>query len=76
MFDEAFGMATLCAENFGGAVRDDFGAAIVAEVLEPVVREVAALRALNEAFQRQAHNVDRTLASARAIERDKQGTDE
>lgn len=68
MFDDVFGMAILCAENFRGAAHDSFGLSISTEVLEPILKEIDSLRIFNEEFQRQALNLDKTLESARLIQ--------
>ena len=68
MFDEVFGMAALCTGNFREGVRDTFGASIVADVLNPILKEVDSLRIFNAAFQQQSLSIDMTLADARAHE--------
>ena len=68
MFDEVFGMAALCTENFREGVRDTFGASIVADVLDPILKEVDSLRIFNADFQQQSLSIDRTLADARTHE--------
>lgn len=68
MFDEIFGMAALCAGNFREGVRDTFGASVVADVLDPILKEIDSLRIFNAAFQQQSLNIDRTLADARALQ--------
>ena len=68
MFDEAFGMAVLCTENFPEGVRDTFGASIVEDVLDPIIKEVDSLRIFNADFQQQSLNIDRTLADARTLQ--------
>lgn len=68
MFDDVFGMAILCAENFREAAHDSFGLSISTEVLEPILKEIDSLRIFNEEFQRQALNPDKTLESARLIQ--------
>lgn len=68
MFDDVFGMATLCGENFREGVRDSFGASIVADALDPILKEIESLRIFNEEFQRQALNIDRVLEEARTFE--------
>ena len=68
MFDEVFGMATLCAGNFRDGVRDTFGASIVADVLDPILKEVDSLRILNAAFKQQSFAIDRTLNDARELQ--------
>ena len=67
MFDDVFGMATLCAENFRDGVRDSFGASMIADVLDPLLKEIDSLRHFNEEFQRQALNIDRVMEEARSI---------
>lgn len=67
MFDDVFGMATLCAENFRDGVRDSFGASMIADVLDPILKEIDSLRHFNEEFQRQALNIDRVMEEARTI---------
>ena len=68
MFDEVFGMAVLCTGNFREGVRDTFGASIVADVLDPILKEVDSLRILNAAFKQQAFAIDRTLNDARELQ--------
>lgn len=68
MFDDVFGMATLCAENFRDGVRDPFGASIVTDVLDPIIKEIHSLRVFNEEFQRQVLNIDRTLDDTRMVQ--------
>lgn len=68
MFDDAFGMAALCVENFRDGVRDSFGASMIADALDPILKEIAALRVFNEEFQRQALNIDQVLEVARSIQ--------
>ena len=68
MFDEVFGMAALCTGNFREGVRDTFGASIVADVLDPILKEVDSLRIFNADFKQQSLTIDRTLADARTHE--------
>lgn len=68
MFDDVLGLMTLCAENFRGGVRDSFGASIITDVLDPILKEIDSLRVFNEEFQRQALNIDRVLEDARTIQ--------
>ncbi|CAB5665037.1 hypothetical protein U2261_00395 [Achromobacter xylosoxidans] len=68
MFDEAFGMAAMCAGKFREGVRDTFGASIVADVLDPILKEVDSLRILNAAFKQQSFAIDRTLNDARELQ--------
>jgi uncharacterized protein YukE len=51
--------------NFREGVRDTFGASIVADVLDPILKEVDSLRIFNAAFQQQSLSIDRTLNDAR-----------
>lgn len=67
MFDDAFGMTTMCAGSFRDSVVDEFGASIVTDVLEPILGEIDSLRSLNADFLRQAMQIDRLLDEARAI---------
>ncbi len=68
MFDEVFGMAVLRTGNFREGVRDTFGASIVADVLDPILKEIDSLRIFNAAFQQQSRSIDRTLADARTLQ--------
>lgn len=68
MFDDVFGMMTLFAQNFRGEVRDSFGASIMTDVLDPILKEIDSLRVFSEEFQRQALNIDQVLEEARAIQ--------
>ena len=68
MFDEVFGMAVLCTENFREGVRDTFGASIVDDVLDPILKEVDSLRIFNAAFTEQSLNIDKALVDARTHE--------
>jgi hypothetical protein len=75
MFDEVFGMAALCTGNFREGVRDMFGASIVTDVLDPILKDVDSLRIFNAAFTEQSRSIDRTLADARTHEfKDTRGT--
>ena len=67
MFDDVVGMATLCAANFRDGVRDSFGASMIADAIEPILKEIDSLRDFNEDFQRQALNIDRVMEEARTI---------
>ena len=68
MFDDVFRSAALCTENFRDGVRDSFGASMISDALNPILKEIDSLRHFNEEFQRQALNVDRVLEEARAIQ--------
>lgn len=75
MFDDVFGMATLCSEHFRGGVRDAFGASLAAEVLDPILKEVDSLRIYYAEFQRQMLSIDTSLADARGIQGHDHGSD-
>ena len=68
VFDDVFGMMTLCTETFRGGARDSFGASIMTDVLEPILMEIDSLRAFNEEFKRHAIDIDQVLEEARAIQ--------
>jgi len=68
IFDDVFGLVARCAGNFKDGVRDSFGASIVTDVLDPILREIGALRAFNEGFQQQSINIDHALNEVRAIQ--------
>jgi len=67
MFDDVFRTAALCTENFRGGVRDSFGASMIADALDPILKEIDSLRNFNQEFLRQALNIDRGLEEARTI---------
>jgi hypothetical protein len=67
MFDDILRIAALGTENFRDGVRDSFGAAMIADVLDPILKEIDSLRLFNEEFQRQALNIDLGLEATRAI---------
>ena len=68
MFDDVFRTAALCTENFRDGVRDSFGASMIADALDPILKEIDSLRDFNEEFQRQVFNVDCVLEEARKIQ--------
>lgn len=67
MFDDVFSMAEQCTETFRNGVNDKLGAAIVAEVLDPIRKEIGLLRSFHEEFQRQSLNLDQILHEARSF---------
>lgn len=67
MFDEVYRTGTLCTENFREGVRDSFGASIIADALEPILKEIDSLRLHNEEFQRRSIEIARVLDNARSI---------
>lgn len=67
MFDDVFGMAMRSTESFRFGVRDSFGATLIADVLDPILKEIDSLRILNEEFHQQSVNIDRVLDEARSI---------
>jgi hypothetical protein len=68
LFDEVFATTRRCADHFQDGVRDPFGASIVIDVLEPIIREVDSLRSASAEFQRNARQVDQLLVDARVIQ--------
>ena len=68
MFDDTLRMAALCSEHFRDGVRDSFGASMISDVLDPILKEIDSLREFNEEFQRQALDIDRVLEQARTIQ--------
>lgn len=74
MFDEVFGMATLCAKSFRDGVRDTLGISIVADVLDPILKEIDSLRIFNDAFQQQSLSIAQTLADARMLQLNESGS--
>jgi len=77
MFDEIWGTASLYAGGFRDSVRDSFGASIVDDVLDPILKEISSLRILNATVQQQSLGVDQILAGARMLQyRDIENSDE
>lgn len=68
MFDDILRTAALGTENFRDGVRDSFGASIIADVLDPILKEIDSLRHFHEEFQQQALNIDRVLEEGRSIQ--------
>lgn len=68
MFDNALGLTMLCAANFRQGVRDSFGASLLADVLDPMLKDIDSLRIFNEDFQRHALQIDRLLETAQAMQ--------
>ena len=68
MFEDVFEMASSCTEKFRNGVRDAFGASIVSEALEPILKEINSLRRLNAEIEGQVRNIDQVLEEARAIQ--------
>lgn len=67
MFDDIYRETELSAENFRDGVRDSFGASMIADILDPIIKEIDSLRHFDEDSQRQALNIDRLLEEARSI---------
>ena len=67
MFDEVHRAMVLSTENFRDGVRDSFGASMIADVLDPALKEIDSLRHFNEEFQREALKIDRVLEEAQSI---------
>ena len=70
MFDDIYGIARQCAENFSSGVHDAFGASIVTNVLDPIINELASLRSLNEEFNRLSLEIDQVLQEVRSLHLD------
>ena len=68
VFDDIFRVMTLCAENFRGGVHDSFGASIITDILDPILKEIDSLRVFSDEFQRQALSVDQVLEDTRTIQ--------
>lgn len=67
MFDDVFEMTEHCAEMFRDGVRDEFGACIIADLLDPIRNHIGQLRSLREDVQRQSLNVEHLLEDARSM---------
>jgi hypothetical protein len=67
MFDDVYGMAGRCAENFRSSVRDSFGASILSDVLDPICNEIGMLRAFQDDYQRQSLHIQQALQEARSL---------
>jgi hypothetical protein len=67
VFDEIFGMAVQSIDSFRFGVRDSFGSAMIADVLDPILKEINSLHIFNEEFQNQLVIIDRVLEEARSI---------
>ena len=68
MFNDVSGMAGQCAGNFSGCVHDAFGASIISDVLDPVLKELSMLRSFGEEFQKLSMEVDQILQEARSLQ--------
>jgi len=67
MFDDVLGMSRYCTDEFCNSVRDEFGASIVADLLEPIQNDISSLCAFNEEFQQNATNVNQVLQEAQSL---------
>lgn len=67
MFDDVFKMVEQCAETFRDGVRDEFGASIIADVLDPIRNQIGHLRSLHEEVQSHSLNIEQVLDDARSI---------
>ncbi len=67
MFDDVLRTATFYTENFREGVRDSFGESIIADTLEPILKEIDSLRHQSEDFQRQKIEIEHVLEEARSI---------
>lgn len=68
MFDDVFAMMMHCAESFQDGVRDSFGTSMIADVLDPIRKEIDSLRIASTDFQRQTLSIDHILQDARMIQ--------
>lgn len=68
MFDDVLRMAGLEIYNFRDAVRDSFGASIIAGELDPILDEIDTLRISYEGFRQQVFHIDRLLEETRSIQ--------
>lgn len=71
MFDDVLGMVEQCTEMFRNSVRDQFGASVIADVLDPIRHQIGLLRSSHEEFEQQALEIARVLEEARSITFDK-----
>ncbi|GAB4137616.1 hypothetical protein [Thermopirellula anaerolimosa] len=67
LFDDVRGIAVQCAEEFCSGVRDAFGASMIRDILDPILKEIDALRTFNEEFQRHSVSIATLLEEARSI---------
>jgi hypothetical protein len=67
MFEEIFAMVEHCAETFRDSARDAFGASIIADVLEPIRKEIGLLCSFHEEFRKQCSNIKQVLEEVRSF---------
>ncbi|GIW92905.1 MAG: hypothetical protein KatS3mg110_0946 [Pirellulaceae bacterium] len=67
MFDDVLGILDKHTEAFRDGVRDQFGASVIADVLDPIRREIEILCSFHEDVQQQALNIAQVLEEARSI---------
>jgi len=58
-------MVERCTETFRLNVRDQFGASVIADVLDPIRNQIGLLRSLHEEFQHQSLEIAQVLQEAR-----------
>ncbi len=68
MFDDAFGMASLCTDAFQDSVHDVFGNSVLENVLAPILQEIASLRTFHEEFQNQSLTIESLLDEVRMMQ--------
>ena len=68
MFDEVFNIAEVSTNHFREGVRDSFGSSIIAEALEPILKEIDSLRHNHESFQQQAIQIESLLEQSRSMQ--------
>ena len=59
MFDDIFNATCRQMDLFGEMARDEFGRSIVADVFEPLLREIDGLRQMNEWSRQRVAEMDR-----------------
>lgn len=70
MFDDVFSVAAVSTDNFREGVRDSFSSSIIAEALEPILKEIDSLRHNHESFKQQAIQIEALLEQSRCIGKD------
>jgi len=70
MFDATFEMVEQYAETFRDGVRDAFGSSMIADVLDPIRKEIGMLHSFNEEFQRRSSSIEQVFQEARSLQLD------
>jgi len=68
MFNDVLGLTGQCIDNFCDGVRDSFGASIIADVLDPIFKELTLLNTFNEEFQNLSMEIDQIMQEARSLQ--------